>query len=106
MRKDFDMVDSMDTSELPIIDFDKILVTTDNFSTTSKLGEGGFGPVYKGKLEDRQQVAVKRLSRHLGQAVEEFKNEIVLISKLKHNNLVRLLSCCIEREDKLLVMST
>ncbi|KAL7243939.1 hypothetical protein ACSBR1_016206 [Camellia fascicularis] len=103
MRKDFDMVDSMDTSELPIIDFDKILVTTDNFNTTSKLGEGGFGPVYKGKLEDRQQVAVKRLSRHLGQAVEEFKNEIVLISKLQHNNLVRLLSCCIEGEDKLLV---
>ena len=41
------MVDSVDTSELPIIDFDKILVATDNFSTTNKLGEGGFGPVYK-----------------------------------------------------------
>ncbi|CAL5397125.1 unnamed protein product [Camellia sinensis] len=103
MRKDFKMVDSMDTSELPIIDFDKILVATDNFNTTNKLGEGGFGPVYKGKLEDGHQVAVKRLSRHSGQGVEEFKNEIVLISKLQHRNLVRLLGCCIEGEEKLLV---
>ncbi|CAL5411064.1 unnamed protein product [Camellia sinensis] len=103
MRKDFKMVDSMDTSELPIIDFDKILVATDNFSTTNKLGEGGFGPVYKGRLEDGHQVAVKRLSRHSGQGVEEFKNEIVLISKLQHRNLVRLLGCCIEGEEKLLV---
>ncbi|CAL5393952.1 unnamed protein product [Camellia sinensis] len=103
MRKDFKMVDSMDTSELPIINFDKILVATDNFSTTNKLGEGGFGPVYKGRLEDGHQVAVKRLSRHSGQGVEEFKNEIVLISKLQHRNLVRLLGCCIEGEEKLLV---
>ncbi|KAL7218808.1 hypothetical protein ACSBR2_011972 [Camellia fascicularis] len=103
MRKDFKMVDSMDTSELPIIDFDKILVATDNFSTTNKLGEGGFGPAYKGRLEDGHQVAVKRLSRHSGQGVEEFKNEIVLISKLQHRNLVRLLGCCIEGEEKLFV---
>ncbi|THG20539.1 hypothetical protein TEA_010203 [Camellia sinensis var. sinensis] len=46
-RKYFDMVDSVDTSELPITDFDKILAATDNFSTTKQLGEGGFGPVYK-----------------------------------------------------------
>ncbi|XP_028121637.1 G-type lectin S-receptor-like serine/threonine-protein kinase At1g61490 [Camellia sinensis] len=103
MRKDFKMVDSMDTSELPIIDFDKILVATDNFSTTNKLGEGGFGPVYKGRLEDGQQVAVKKLSRHSGQGVDEFKNEIVLISKLQHRNLVSLLGCCIKGEEKLLV---
>ncbi|KAL7243975.1 hypothetical protein ACSBR1_016236 [Camellia fascicularis] len=103
MRKDFKIVDSMDTSELPIIDFDKILVATDNFSTTNKLGEGGFGPVYKGRLEDGYQVAVKRLSRHSGQGVEEFKNEIVLIFKLQHRNLGRLLGCSIEGEEKLLV---
>ncbi|CAL5344811.1 unnamed protein product [Camellia sinensis] len=102
-RKYFEMVDSVDTSELPIIDFDKILAATDNFSTTNKLGEGGFGPVYMGKLEDGQLVAVKRLSRHSGQGVEEFKNEIVLISKLQHRNLVRLLGCCIKGEEKLLV---
>ncbi|CAL5411067.1 unnamed protein product [Camellia sinensis] len=106
MRKDFKMVDSVDTSELPIIDFDKILVATDNFSTTNKLGEGGFGPVYKGRLEDGHQVAVKRLSRHSRQGVEEFKNEIVLISKIQHRNLVRLLGCCIEGEEKLLKYAT
>ncbi|THF96752.1 hypothetical protein TEA_029820 [Camellia sinensis var. sinensis] len=102
-KKYFEMVDSVDTSELPIIDFDKILAATDNFSTTNKLGEGGFGPVYMGKLEDGQLVAVKRLSRHSGQGVEEFKNEIILISKLQHRNLVRLLGCCIKGEEKLLV---
>ncbi|KAL7213279.1 hypothetical protein ACSBR2_015902 [Camellia fascicularis] len=102
-RKDFQMADSMDTSELPIIGFDKILAATDNFSTTNKLGEGGFGPVYMGKLQDGQQVAVKRLSSHSGQGVEEFKNEIILVSKLQHRNLVRLSGCCIEGEEKLLV---
>ncbi|XP_028119163.1 G-type lectin S-receptor-like serine/threonine-protein kinase At1g61550 isoform X2 [Camellia sinensis] len=102
-RKGFEVADSMDTSELPIIGFDKILAATDNFSTTNKLGEGGFGPVYMGKLEDGQQVAVKRLSSHSGQGVEEFKNEIILISKLQHRNLVRLSGCCIEGEEKLLV---
>ncbi|KAL7212890.1 hypothetical protein ACSBR2_015562 [Camellia fascicularis] len=102
-RKNFEMADSMDTSELPIIGFDKILAATDNFSTTNKLGEGGFGPVYMGKLEDGQQVAVKRLLSHSGQGVEEFKNEIILISKLQHRNLVRLSGCCIEGEEKLLV---
>ncbi|CAL5411047.1 unnamed protein product [Camellia sinensis] len=92
-----------DSSELPMIDFDKILVATNNFCRTNKLGEGGFGPVYRGKLEDGQVVAVKRLSSHSGQGAEEFKNEILLISKLQHRNLVRLLGCCIEGEENLLV---
>ncbi|KAL7243945.1 hypothetical protein ACSBR1_016212 [Camellia fascicularis] len=108
--KHYDVADRKDTlqdhvihgepSELPMIDFDKITVATNNFSQTNKLGEGGFGP---GKLEDGQEVAVQRLSRHSGQGTEEFKNEILLISKLQHRNLVRLLGCCIEGEEKLLV---
>ncbi|KAJ0983585.1 hypothetical protein J5N97_011840 [Dioscorea zingiberensis] len=64
---------------------------TDNFSDEYKLGEGGFGPVYKGKLPEGREVAVKRLSTRSGQGLEEFKNEIVLIAKLQHRNLVRLL---------------
>ncbi|XP_008672363.1 uncharacterized protein [Zea mays] len=67
------------------------------------LGEGGFGPVYKGHLPDGQEIAVKRLAANSGQGLTEFKNEVLLIAKLQHSNLVRLLGCCIEEEEMLLV---
>ncbi|EOY28486.1 S-locus-specific glycoprotein S6 [Theobroma cacao] len=86
-----------------IFDFNHVVVATDNFSLTNKLGEGGFGPVYKGKLQNGKEIAVKRLSSRSGQGMEEFKNEIVFISKLQHRNLVRLLGCCVEGEEKLLI---
>ncbi|KAK3431652.1 hypothetical protein EUGRSUZ_E03457 [Eucalyptus grandis] len=70
---------------------DSILLATNKFSMTSKLGQGGFGSVYKGKLKDGKEVAVKRLSSTSAQGVEEFKNEIILISKLQHRNLVKLI---------------
>ncbi|GFZ06257.1 S-locus lectin protein kinase family protein [Actinidia rufa] len=79
------------------------IAATNHFSLNSKLGEGGFGPVFKGKLQDGQEIAVKRLSRCSGQGIEEFKNEIILISRLQHRNLVRLLGCCIEGEEMLIV---
>ncbi|GKC92226.1 G-type lectin S-receptor-like serine/threonine-protein kinase, partial [Tanacetum coccineum] len=77
--------------ELPIYEFKQIIAATDNFSYRNKLGEGGFGPVYRGILDHGLQVAVKRLSGESGQGIEEFKNEILLISKLQHRNLVKLL---------------
>ncbi|XP_058073039.1 receptor-like serine/threonine-protein kinase SD1-8 isoform X1 [Magnolia sinica] len=89
--------------ELPLYSFASIVAATDNFSPANKLGQGGFGPVYKGKLHDGQEIAVKRLSRSSGQGLEEFKNEIILIAKLQHMNLVRLLGCCIEGEEKILL---
>ncbi|KAK8575313.1 hypothetical protein V6N12_062988 [Hibiscus sabdariffa] len=55
----------------------------------NKLGQGGFGPVYKGVLLNGKEIAVKRLSKHSGQGIQEFKNEIVLIAKLQHRNLPR-----------------
>ncbi|ERN12728.1 hypothetical protein AMTRI_Chr02g217720 [Amborella trichopoda] len=89
--------------ELPLFDLDTLKAATNNFSDQNKLGKGGFGPVYKGKLSDGQEIAVKRLSRSSGQGLEEFRNEVVVIAKLQHRNLVRLLGCCLESEEKLLV---
>ncbi|XP_071742648.1 G-type lectin S-receptor-like serine/threonine-protein kinase CES101 isoform X1 [Rutidosis leptorrhynchoides] len=92
--------------EVHYFTFQSISSATNSFSTTNKLGEGGFGTVYKtsqGKLADGQEVAVKRLSKSSGQGVKEFKNEIELIAKLQHTNLVRLIGCCVEKQEKILV---
>uniref|UniRef100_A0A803QL59 Receptor-like serine/threonine-protein kinase n=1 Tax=Cannabis sativa TaxID=3483 RepID=A0A803QL59_CANSA len=89
--------------ELPLFKLSTINTATDFFSFSNKLGEGGFGPVYRGMLEDGQQIAVKRLSLSSGQGVNEFKNEVKLIAKLQHRNLVRLLGCCIEGEENMLI---
>ncbi|XP_058092167.1 cysteine-rich receptor-like protein kinase 44 isoform X4 [Magnolia sinica] len=86
-----------------LFDLGAIRAATDDFSEDNKLGEGGFGAVYKGKLSDGQEIAVKRLSRDSGQGSEEFKNEVALIAKLQHRNLVRLLGCCVQGEEKLLI---
>ncbi|CAI9087670.1 OLC1v1021803C1 [Oldenlandia corymbosa var. corymbosa] len=89
--------------ELPLFDFSTIALATDNFSQANKLGQGGFGSVYKGTLVEGQDIAVKRLSKTSGQGVEEFKNEVRLIAKLQHRNLVRLLGCCVDAEEKMLI---
>ncbi|KAL9305765.1 G-type lectin S-receptor-like serine/threonine-protein kinaseRLK-Pelle-DLSV family [Arabidopsis thaliana] len=89
--------------ELPLFEFQVLATSTDSFSLRNKLGQGGFGPVYKGKLPEGQEIAVKRLSRKSGQGLEELMNEVVVISKLQHRNLVKLLGCCIEGEERMLV---
>ncbi|XP_052201077.1 G-type lectin S-receptor-like serine/threonine-protein kinase At1g11330 isoform X1 [Diospyros lotus] len=89
--------------ELPLFKFEELTIATNNFHETNKLGQGGFGPVYKGKLPDGQEIAVKRLSRSSQQGLQEFMNEVMVISKLQHRNLVRLLGCCVEREEKMLI---
>ncbi|XP_017695981.2 G-type lectin S-receptor-like serine/threonine-protein kinase At4g27290 [Phoenix dactylifera] len=88
--------------DCPLFSFSTLLAATNNFSASNKLGEGGFGPVYKGMLEGHE-LAVKRLSRSSGQGVVEFRNEISLIANLQHRNLVRLLGYCIQGEEKLLI---
>ncbi|KAK3433354.1 hypothetical protein EUGRSUZ_D00830 [Eucalyptus grandis] len=92
-------------SELHSLQFDlqTIEVATNNFSNDKKLGEGGFGPVYKGTLPSGQEIAAKRLSRSSGQGVEEFKTEVELVAKLQHRNLVRLLGFSMERDETILV---
>ncbi|KAJ4726087.1 Receptor protein kinase [Melia azedarach] len=90
-------------SWFPLFSFASISAATDNFSIRNKLGEGGFGPVYKGELLNGQEVAIKRLASQSGQGLEEFKNEMMLITKLQHRNLVRILGCCIEQGEKILI---
>ncbi|XP_042383038.1 G-type lectin S-receptor-like serine/threonine-protein kinase At4g27290 [Zingiber officinale] len=92
-------------AESLLFDLEAIRIATDNFSDGNKLGEGGFGPVYKGTLANGEHVAVKRLSRSSGQGLDELKNEVFLVAKLRHRNLVKLLGCCLESEEKLLVYS-
>ena len=134
------------SNNLPFYDLSTIAEGTNNFSSNNKLGQGGFGSVYKviclnnyhhlsqvryifssicrhamklllvhlgpflkrnlclqGVLFNGKEIAVKRLSKYSGQGVEEFKNEIVLIARLQHRNLVRILGCCIEGEEKMLI---
>ncbi|PKA52389.1 Cysteine-rich receptor-like protein kinase 10 [Apostasia shenzhenica] len=86
-----------------LFDLGTIRTATGNFSEGNKLGEGGFGSVYKGMLGDGQLIAVKRLSRTSSQGLVELKNEVVLVANLQHKNLVRLLGCCLEENEKLLI---
>ncbi|KAF3451337.1 hypothetical protein FNV43_RR07432 [Rhamnella rubrinervis] len=83
--------------------YEKIKAATDDFNEANKIGEGGFGPVYKGILLDGTIIAVKQLSSKSKQGNREFVNEIGMISGLQHPNLVRLYGCCIERNHLLLV---
>ncbi|KAM3285342.1 cysteine-rich receptor-like protein kinase 10 isoform X1 [Capsicum chacoense] len=96
-------VDDISTAESLQYDLSTIREATDNFSSSNKLGSGGFGPVYKGVLQNGQEVAVKRLSANSGQGDLEFKNEILLVARLQHRNLVRLLGFCLDGIERLLV---
>ncbi|XP_075667247.1 putative LRR receptor-like serine/threonine-protein kinase At1g56130 [Castanea sativa] len=76
---------------------------TDDFNTSKKLGEGRFGPVFKGTLSDGRIVAVKQLSVASQQGKSQFVIEISTISAMQHRNLVKLYGCCIEGDRRLLV---
>ncbi|XP_024626533.1 cysteine-rich receptor-like protein kinase 10 isoform X1 [Medicago truncatula] len=97
-----------DEDEITIVEslqfnFDTIRVATSDFSDSNKLGQGGFGVVYRGKLPNGQMIAVKRLSKDSDQGDVEFKNEVLLVAKLQHRNLVRLLGFSLEGREKLLI---
>ncbi|KAI4339901.1 hypothetical protein MLD38_024786, partial [Melastoma candidum] len=82
---------------------DTLRDATENFSDDKKLGQGGFGSVFHGKLPNGQEIAVKRLAKNSGQGELEFKNEVMLLAKLQHRNLVRLLGFCFESDERLLI---
>nr|XP_029150724.1 G-type lectin S-receptor-like serine/threonine-protein kinase At4g27290 [Arachis hypogaea] len=89
--------------ELPLFDMATLIAATNNFSTSNILGKGGFGTVYQGMLKDGREIAVKRLSVHSRQGLQEFKSEVLNVVKLQHRNLVKLLGCCIQAEERMLV---
>ncbi|KAL2324319.1 hypothetical protein Fmac_023377 [Flemingia macrophylla] len=95
--------DEIKLAESLQFNLDTIRVATEDFSDSNKLGQGGFGAVYQGRLSDGQMIAVKRLSRESSQGDTEFKNEVLLVAKLQHRNLVRLLGFCLEGSERLLI---
>ncbi|XP_023634856.1 cysteine-rich receptor-like protein kinase 29 [Capsella rubella] len=95
--------DEFSNTDSLLVHFETLKAATNNFSSENELGRGGFGLVYKGVFSHGQEIAVKRLSGTSGQGDIEFKNEIILLAKLQHRNLVRLLGFCIQGEERLLV---
>nr|GMC70246.1 putative serine/threonine-protein kinase [Ipomoea batatas] len=83
--------------------YKELCSATGDFSPLNKIGEGGFGVVYKGRLGDGTLAAIKVLSAESRQGVKEFLTEIVVISGLEHENLVKLHGCCVEGEHRILV---
>ncbi|CAN6272054.1 unnamed protein product [Urochloa humidicola] len=96
---------SKDIGDLKSVLLDPTIVraATQNFAEGNKLGEGGFGQVYKGLMPDGQEIAVKRLARGSKQGLRELKNELLLVAKLQHRNLVKLIGACLDGDEKLLV---
>ncbi|KMZ58983.1 S-locus receptor kinase (SRK) [Zostera marina] len=90
--------------KITLFDLSVISQATNNFSTSNKIGEGGFGLVYKGTLLNGKEIAVKKLSNvNSGHGLNDFMNEAMLIQQLRHRNLVRFLGCCMEGEERLLI---
>uniref|UniRef100_A0A7N0ZWI5 Protein kinase domain-containing protein n=1 Tax=Kalanchoe fedtschenkoi TaxID=63787 RepID=A0A7N0ZWI5_KALFE len=83
--------------------YQELIKATDDFSLINKIGEGGFGPVYKGRLRDGKLAAIKVLAAESKQGVKEFLTEINVISDIKHDNLVTLYGCCVEGNHRILV---
>ena len=94
-----------DSNGQPMLRFDlgSILMATNDFSSERKLGQGGFGTVHKGTLPNGQEIAVKRLTKGSGQGDLEFKNEVSLLTRLQHRNLVKLLGFCNEGDEEILI---
>ncbi|XP_072082570.1 cysteine-rich receptor-like protein kinase 10 isoform X4 [Arachis hypogaea] len=94
-----------ESTTLESLQFDLVTIeeATNNFSCSNLIGKGGFGEVYKGILSDGREIAVKRLSITSEQGIAEFKNEVLLIAKLQHRNLVALLGFCLQEGEKILI---
>eukprot|EP01018_Ginkgo_biloba_P036657 Gb_17904 [translate_table: standard] len=95
--------ESLLSEEHMIFDLQALRVATGDFSSDNNLGEGGFGPVYKGRTAEGKEIAVKKLSLRSAQGKRQFLNEVELVAKIQHRNLVKLLGCCAEEAERLIV---
>ncbi|CAN6326250.1 unnamed protein product [Urochloa humidicola] len=95
--------DDIQGADMLLHDLSTLRVATQDFADSKILGKGGFGMVYKGVLPDGQEIAVKRLCQSSRQGIEELKSELVLVAKLHHRNLVRLIGVCLQEQQKILV---
>ncbi|XP_047976621.1 G-type lectin S-receptor-like serine/threonine-protein kinase At1g11330 isoform X2 [Salvia hispanica] len=98
-----DETKEVNIGDLPKFTFKMLANSTNQFHEDNLLGRGGFGPVYKGVIANEKEIAVKRLSAESGQGMQEFMNEVIVISKLQHRNLVKLLGGCVEKEERILI---
>lgn len=99
-EEDLQKMASQEQKQIP---FETLASATRNFHDDRKLGQGGFGSVYKGKLNDGREIAVKKLSRGSKQGKREFMNEAKLLARVQHRNVVNLLGYCAHGVEKLLV---
>ncbi|KAI9168733.1 hypothetical protein LWI28_001219 [Acer negundo] len=90
--------------EVPIFSYSELAEATNNFNHEKELGDGGFGTVFHGKLRDGREVAVKRLYEHNYRRVEQFMNEIEILTHLCHRNLVSLYGCTSRHSQGLLLV--
>ncbi|GER27209.1 S-locus lectin protein kinase family protein [Striga asiatica] len=95
--------DKCEEQYIQLFNMSVISAATNDFSLANKIGQGGYGLVYQGSLPDEQNIAIKRLSESSKQGLREFKNEMNLIAQLQHRNLVKLLGCCVEGDERMLV---
>ncbi|KAF8692956.1 hypothetical protein HU200_039318 [Digitaria exilis] len=102
-RSEEDFGGLLNLENLRLFSYKEIRAATNNFDQRNKLGRGGFGTVYKGVWGDGSTFAAKVLSSESEQGVKEFLAEIESISQVKHANLVRLLGCCIQRKNRILI---
>lgn len=92
-----------EVQNLKLYSYKELKAATDDFSLANKIGEGGFGPVYLGKLRHGNQAAIKVLSAESRQGAREFLTEIKVISDIEHENLAKLIGCCVEGDHRILV---
>ncbi|XP_061954285.1 probable LRR receptor-like serine/threonine-protein kinase At1g06840 isoform X1 [Populus nigra] len=102
-RKDLSLTVQMKIDGVESFTFKEIVLATNNFNSSTQIGQGGYGKVYRGVLPDKTVVAIKRAEEGSLQGEKEFLTEIKLLSRLHHRNLVSLTGYCVERGEQMLV---